>query len=196
MSQQLKADFYLRPAGSAAADRHPTMSAAIAEAISHIPGVEIVDCLRAYPIDIRPSPTLAGAEHMDLPGGNFASVTEPFASKHNVQVGSRISLPLAGIIQTFEVRAVEPDYSTERGFIMLDRKTLLKYLPDPAISNVAVTLTPKADHKSVRRRIDEIIGGRAVLVFANGDLRRGAIEIFDRTFLITYALEAELSSSQ
>jgi len=35
-----------------------------------------------------------------------------------------------------------------------------------------------------------VIGGRAVMVFPNSALRRGAIEVFDRTFRITYALEA------
>ncbi|HWE50839.1 MAG TPA: ABC transporter permease, partial [Bryobacteraceae bacterium] len=122
------------------------------------------------------------------------AVTEPFANKHQVKVGSTISLALAGAVRSFQVRAIRPDYSTERGFILLDRKTLLKYLPDTAVSNVAVTLTPDASHagirQAVRRQIDDVIGGRAVLVFANSDLRRGAIEIFDRTFRITYALEA------
>ena len=191
MGQQLKADFYLRPAGSAAADRHPTMPADIAQSILHVKGVVSVDCLRAYPIDYQGLPaTLAGADHLKLPPGNYASVTEPFASKHHVKVGSKLFLPLAGSIQTFEVRAIEPDYSTERGFIMIDRNTLRKYLPDPAVSNVAVSLSPDADRVAVRRGIDNVIGGRAILVFANGDLRRGAIEIFDRTFRITYALEA------
>ena len=191
MDQQLKADFYLRPAGSAAADRHPTMASEIPQSISHIKGVASVDCLRAYPIQYEGLPaTLAGADHVKLPAGNFATVSEPFASKHHVKIGSKLSLPFAGTTQTFEVRSIYADYSTERGFILLNRGTLRKYLPDPAVSNVAVTLAPNANPSRVRRHIDEVIGGRAVLVFANGDLRRGAIEIFDRTFRITYALEA------
>jgi putative ABC transport system permease protein len=191
MDQQLKADFYLRPAGSAAADRHPSMSAGIAQAITRIPGVAAVGRMRAYPIEYEGLPaTLAGADDMKLPAGPFASVSEPFASKHHAKVGSEISLPLAGAIRTFKVTSIYSDYSTERGFILLNLETLHRYLPDPALSNVAVKLDAHADHAAVRRQIDEIIGGRAVLVFANGDLRQGAIEIFDRTFRITYALEA------
>ena len=49
---------------------------------------------------------------------------------------------------------------------------------------------PGADSNAVRRRIDEVIAGRAVMVFTNGRLRREAIAVFDRTFRITYALEA------
>jgi putative ABC transport system permease protein len=167
------------------------MSADIAEAIRRIPGVAEVGCLRAYPIEYEGMPaTLAGADDEDLPAGNFASVSEPFASKHHVKVGSELRLALGGAIRTFHVKNVYSDYSTERGFILLNLKTLHAYLPDPAVSNVAVKLKADADHAAVRNGIDQVIGGRAVLVFANGDLRKGAIEIFDRTFRITYALEA------
>jgi putative ABC transport system permease protein len=191
MNQELKADFYLRPAGAPASDRHPTMSADIGEAITHIPGVAHVGRLRADPIEYQGMPaTLAGADDVNLPSGDYATVSEPFASKHHVKVGSRISLALAGALRTFQVTDIYSDYSTERGYILLDLRTLHKYLPDTAVSNLEVTLKPDADKAAVRRSIDGVIGGGAVLVFANGDLRRGAIEIFDRTFRITYALEA------
>ncbi len=125
-----------------------------------------------------------------LPTGNFAVVSEPFANKHHVHVGSVLQIPLAGTMRRFEVLGIYYDYSTERGFIVLDRHTLLKYLPDPAASNLAVYLKPGADPETVRRGIAAAIAARAVLLFSNRTLRRGAIEIFDRTFRITYALEA------
>lgn len=212
MNDQLKADFYLRPAGSAASDRHPTMSPDVANRIEHLPGVAAVDRFRAYVIFYNGLPaTLAGGEQSKIrssasarffPGenrheilsklstGDYAVVSEPFANKHHVRAGTTLDLPLAGAIRKFQVLGVYYDYSTERGSIVLDRRTLLKYLPDPAASNLAVYLKPDADPRQVRRRIDDVIGGRAVMVFPNSTLRRGALEIFDRTFRITYALEA------
>jgi putative ABC transport system permease protein len=212
MNNQLKADFYLRPAGMSAADRHPTISAEIADRIERLPGVSAVDRFRAYPITYEGMPaTLAGDESSrvrdssstrflqgenadrilaELPKGNYAVVTEPFANKHHIRAGGTIRLRLPGGIQAFKVLGIYYDYSTERGFIVLDRRTLLKYLPDPGVSNLAVYLKPGADANRVRREIDSVIGGRAVLVFSNRTLRRGAIAIFDRTFRITYALEA------
>jgi putative ABC transport system permease protein len=202
MDNQLKADFYLKPAGSAAADRHPTMGVDIADRIAQLPGVASVDRFRAYPISYEGLPaTLAGGESSSgvrfLPRsdvtkfstGDYAVVSEPFANKHNVHVGSTLSLPLAGATRHFKVLGIYYDYSTERGFIILNRRTLLKYLSDPAISNLAVYVKPGANPNTVRRNIDAIISGRAVTVSANSVLRRGAIEIFDRTFRITYALE-------
>ena len=207
MDNQLKADFYLRPAGSSSADRHPTMSANIADGIAKLPGVASVDRFRAYPIYFQGLPaTLAGGESTTstrflpgennneilrlLPTGDYAVVSEPFANKHKVFVGSSLTLPLGNASHTFKVLGIYYDYSTERGYIILALRTLRKYLPDPATSNLAVVLKPGIDPATVREGIDRIIAGRAVLVFPNSALRRGAIEIFDRTFRITYALEA------
>ncbi len=212
MNDQLKADFYLRPAGSSSADRHPTMSADLADRIERLAGVAAVDRFRAYPIFYQGLPaTLGGGETSKiqssastrflrgedrdeilsrLPMGDYAVVSEPFANKHNVHVGSTLALPLGGAVRKFRVLGMYYDYSTERGFIILDRHTLLKYLPDREVSNLAVYLKPGADPNVVRREIDGVIGHHAVFVFANSTLRRGALEVFDRTFRITYALEA------
>ncbi|MGH9584995.1 MAG: ABC transporter permease, partial [Bryobacteraceae bacterium] len=212
MNGELKADFYLRPAGPSAADRHPTMSAAIADRIERLPGVSAVDRFRAYAISYQGMPaTLAGGdtsvarrsadtrflpgENRDailrkLPAGDYAIVSEPFANKHHVRAGGTIHLALAGAERSFRVLGIYYDYSTERGFIVLDRHTLLKYLPDPKISDLAVYLNPGANPDTVRRGIDEAIGGRAILVTSNRRLRSAAIAVFDRTFRITYALEA------
>ncbi len=212
MDNQLKADFYLRPAGSAAADQHPTMSPGIADAIEKLPGVQSVDRFRAYPIFYEGLPaTLAGGESSrpgvasstrflpgeneheilaKLPTGDYAVVSEPFANKHNIKVGSNVSLALGGAKRTFQVLGIYYDYSTERGYIVLDRRTLLKYLPDRAESNLALYLRPGANAAAVRSVIDSVLTGRAVLVFSNSTLRKAAIATFDRTFRITYALEA------
>ncbi len=212
MDNHLEADFYLRPAGSSAADRHPTMNPDIADRIQRLPGVAVVDRLRSYAISYEGLPAgLAGGEMTriqnssatrflpgedskailsKLPTGDYAIVSEPFANKHNVGVGSVLSIPLAGAERKFQVLGIYYDYSSERGFISVDRQTLLKYLPDPAATNIAVFLTPGSDPNQVRRGIDEVIGGRAVMVFSNSALRRGAMAVFDRTFRITYALEA------
>jgi putative ABC transport system permease protein len=211
MNDQLKADFYLRPAGAPAADLHPTMSAAIAERIERLAGVAAVDRFRAYPISYQGMPaTLAGGQSSrvstasptrflpgedeqailrKLPTGDFAVISEPFANKHHLNVGDRIHLALGGALRSFQVLGIYYDYSTEQGYIVLDRNTLLRYLPDRALSNLAIYLKPGADPARVRREIDQLLNGRAVLVFANRFLREAAISTFDRTFRITYALE-------
>jgi putative ABC transport system permease protein len=212
MDNQLKADLYLRPAGSTGADRHPTMDANIANRIEALPGIAAVDRFRAYPITYDGLPaTFAGGETVKqetnsrtrllrgedreailsrLGQGDYAIVSEPFANKHDVHAGDELRIPLAGALRNFKVLGIYYDYSTERGYVIVDRRTLLKYLPDRAVSNLAVYLKPGASLEAVRREVAQIISGRAVLVSSNAQLRRGAMEIFDRTFRITYALEA------
>ena len=68
MDNQLKADFYLRPAGAPAADQYPTMDAAIADRLATIPGVAAIDRFRAYPITFEGLPaTFAGSETSRVP---------------------------------------------------------------------------------------------------------------------------------
>jgi putative ABC transport system permease protein len=81
------------------------------------------------------------------------------------------------------------DYASERGYVLMDRATMLRYLPDPTPSNLAVFVQPGAYPGDVRKKIQEITADHHLLIFSDRDLRTEAIRIFDRTFAITYALE-------
>jgi putative ABC transport system permease protein len=211
MDAQLQADLYLRPAGMASADRHPTLAAAAADAIERLPGVAAVDRFRAYAIRYRGLPATLGAGDIGvmrrysktrflagereaaydaLRAGGACVVSEPFANKHGVKVGDTLTLALGGADRAFRVAGIYADYANERGYVILDRATLLRYLPDPDPSNLAVYLEPGTDLETMRARVEQALGGRGVLVFSNRTLRTEAIRIFDRTFAITYALEA------
>src|SRR6267154_3655787 len=72
----------------------------------------------------------------------------------------------------------------------MDRDTMLRYLPDPAPSNLAIYLSPDAQPATIRAEIEKATADHRVLMFSNRDLRIEAVRIFDRTFAITYALEA------
>jgi len=212
MSDQLPADLYLRPAGSAAADRHPTISPGLAEEIAKLPGVAAVDRLRAYEINFENMPaTLASADlnvlrtyhNSDFVSGrpkeqvlaelrdsNDVIVSEPFTYKHHLKAGDSITLSLGETRASFRIADVYYDYSSERGSILMDRKTMLRYLPDLAPSNLAIYISPNAQPDAVRAEMEKATAGHRVLMFSNRDLRAEAIRIFDRTFAITYALEA------
>lgn len=212
MDNQLPADLYIRPAGNPGADRHPTISLGLAEQIATLPGVAAVDRLRAYEISYDGMPvTLAAADlrvlqssHSsaffsgrsaeqvlaDLNGRDVILVSEPFAYKHHVKAGDSIRLWLGAYQANFRITDVYYDYSSERGNILMSRKTLLRYLPDPAPSNIAVYTKLDARSDTVRAEIEQAAAGKRVIVSSNRELRVKAIRIFDRTFAITYALEA------
>ena len=212
MNKQLPADLYIRPAGDAAADRHPTISLEVAEFIARLPGVGAVDRLRAYEIEYNGRPVMLGGADLsahrahrssdffsgrpvgqvlaELRGVNNVIVSEPFTYKHRATTGDTITLALGEARADFRIIDVYYDYSSERGEILMDRDTLLRYLPDPAPSNLAVYVAPGVSPETVRAEIVQAAAGHRLLIFSDGEIRGEAVRIFDRTFAITYALEA------
>jgi putative ABC transport system permease protein len=201
----------LRPAGSAAIDRHPTIAESLANDIEAIPGVEAVDRFRAYAIRYGglPSTLAAGDVRAQMRYGRTAlyqgdmqdalqSVTsgegviisEPFSEKHRLRVNDRIILPIGAQQKEFRIAGIFLDYSSENGYVVLDRNALRKYLPDDEPSNLAVYLKDGADREAIKRQIEALSASRRIAIFENSSLRAEAIRIFDQTFAVTYALEA------
>jgi putative ABC transport system permease protein len=212
MDSQLPADLYLRPAGNPGIDKHPTISIDLANRIEKLPGVEAVDRFRSYDISYQGMPaTLASAETRtsryyrasgfvsgqpaldvvrELQQDHTAIVSEPFANKHHVKAGDTLTLPIGERDVSFRVIDIFYDYASESGFVILDRSTMLRYLPDPAPTNLAVYLNAGTDLDTVRHEIEQVSANHDVLIFSNRDIRNEAVRIFDQTFAITYALEA------
>jgi putative ABC transport system permease protein len=214
MASELPADLYLRAAGSPATDQHPTISPSFSEELAKLQGIRSVQRLRAYEISYEGKPaTLAsvdlsdpGVEHTsdflsgrtadtvlpELRGANAVIVSEPFAYKHHLHRGDAIQLSLGESRTTFRVADIFYDYASERGMILMDRNVMLRFLPDPAPSNIAVFVAADVSPSEVRPEIERAAAssGAHILIFLNHDLRRQAVQIFDRTFAITYALEA------
>jgi putative ABC transport system permease protein len=82
------------------------------------------------------------------------------------------------------------DYGSEAGFLLIDWNTMLRYLPEGAPTNIAVYLASGADLEQTRSAIRMAVANRSLIVLSNRDIRRRAIQVFDQTFAITYAVEA------
>jgi putative ABC transport system permease protein len=211
LDRQIRADFYLRPAGSAAVDRHPTIAEEVARKIENLAGVEAVDRFRAYSIRYNGLPaTLAAGDVKaqmrygrtsllagdmreairSLTAGEGVIVSEPFSEKHGLRVNDRVRLPLGEAMVDLRVAGIFLDYSSENGYIILDRNAMRRYLPDDEPSNLAVYLEAGADRAAVQAKIEAAYAPRRIAIFENRSLRQEAIRIFDQTFAVTYALEA------
>ncbi len=208
---ELPADLYLAPAGAIGGDLHPTIAPEVADRIATIPGVASVSRFRAFQIQYQGLPaSLAAATYdlrllhqglrffsgrrsvevlRELGEGNNALVSEPFANNHHVRAGDRITLPLGEQRVTFRVIDVFYDYGSEAGLVLLDWKTMLRYLPESAPTNLAVYLSPGADLEQTRSAIRKAIANRSLVMLSNGEIRRQAMQVFDQTFTITYAVE-------
>jgi putative ABC transport system permease protein len=117
-------------------------------------------------------------------------ISEPFANKHGIREGQTIALGLGGEQASFRVAGIYHDYSNERGYVIVDRAVLLSHLPDQALSNAAVYLKPGVKVAAAREAIEAAVAGREIIVAANRALREEGLRTFDRTFAVTWALEA------
>src|SRR5206468_888758 len=125
-----------------------------------------------------------------LPGQDRCIVSEPFANKHGMSAGDRLEIPLRDRTVTFTVAGTYYEYSSNQGYVILNRSTLLKYLPGQPPTNLAIYLQPGTEPATVQEELQRRLAAYRVTVASNQSLRRNAIAIFDRTFAITYALEA------
>ena len=211
LDERLRADFYVRTAGQREARQYPTMDPAVADRIEALPQVEAVDRFRAYEIRYEGRPSIIGSGQSEvlirhgrlgfldgssskdvltaLGSGDRVIITETFSNRHKLGVGDTLRLPIGGKKAALEIVGVYYDYSNEGGAVIVDRKTILKYLPDPSPSNLAIYLSEGVDPESARPAIEKAAGSHSVTVVDHRTLRTRALEVFDRTFTITYALE-------
>jgi putative ABC transport system permease protein len=212
LDAQLPADLYLSPGGAAGPEQHSPLPPGLADAVERVPGVAAVDRFRAYPISYKGLPATFSSTDTEvalryrqpafvsgrppsevlrqLQAPDTAIVSEPFANKHGVRAGDRLALPLGDRVARLRVLDVYYDYASERGYVMVDRQTLLRYLPEAEPSGLAVYVAPGQDVAAVRAAIERASPGYRIGVVTNRQLREQAVMIFDRTFAITYALEA------
>ena len=211
VEHRLQADFYVSPVGGGGRGALPTMREEVAARLEAVPGVMDVGRYRAYPIRYRDTPATLGLSDValyhrhsgirflegpapeaiwsQLAAGEGVIVSEIFGYHHRIHVGDTIRLPLGSEMVDLRVAGVFYDYSGERGFIIGDRSALLRYLPDRRISSAGVYPEPGADFEAVRAALVRSVAGLQVAVTPTHTLRERSIEIFDRTFAITWALE-------
>jgi putative ABC transport system permease protein len=211
LDSQIRADIYMRGEGGASAGIYPTIAATVPDIIRRTPGVAEVDVFHAFDFRYDGQRATFGAGIMDivrrrralrflsgnaneiltsLAGRDRAIVSEPFSVKHHVRVGDVLRISLGARIVPLTVAGIYYEYSSDRGYVLVDRGTLLRYLPDQPITNIAVYTAPAADKTTVRYDLEARLRSFPLAIAPNELLRRQAIEVFDRTFTVTYALEA------
>lgn len=122
-------------------------------------------------------------------------VSEVLADRLGVQEGSSLEIMTPSGVRQFPIVAVFYDYSTDGGKLLMDRALYQSLWHDELVTVFPVYLRERASLDRVRARITEQLsvatkGGLPPLVISNTELRKEILEIFDRTFLLTYVLEA------
>ena len=102
-------------------------------------------------------------------------------------------LPLAGTNAEGWVAGIWRDYARQQGAIVISSADYVRLTGDRQRTEAAVTLAPFASvapvRNALRARLPADLEGR-VEIAEPGTLRREALRLFDRSFAITYVLEA------
>ncbi len=120
--------------------------------------------------------------------GDTVLVTEPYAFRHEVEAGSTVELLTDAGQRAFTIAGVYYNYASEEGLVAIDRVTYERHWEDRSISGFSVYLDEGHDLGAASAAIRTALGGRDVVIQSNRALRQSALEVFDRTFLITGVL--------
>ena len=203
LGQVLSADLYLRIEGG------PGFDPAAQATLAATPGVRTIAFSRTVLLTIRPDqPAVAliarpveGAQGFPLAltetapvpaGATSVWVSEPARRLHDWDPGETVRLPVAGGA-AFRVAGVWRDYSRQAGAVVVRDADYTRLTGDRARDEAAVALAPGADAARVGRAMLARLPAerRGLTSLASpSQLRRFALELFDRSFAVTYLLEA------
>lgn len=145
------------------------------------------------PVGIGPAELKVIGNEATPPAGVVAVwLSEPAARILKRQVGDRITLPI-GDNTRFMVAGIWRDYSRQQGAIVIDSEDYSRLTGDRVRDDALVILQAGAAIANVQRAIREAAPKplQARLSMAEpATLRTLALSIFDRSFAITYMLEA------
>ena len=176
-----------------------------------LPGVRRVDFLRVQSVLLDPKHPRIILLARDLPRDDPARalplvaeipvrstrdpppvwVSEAMVDLHGFALGRQIFLPLAGREIAFTVAGIWRDYARQQGSIVMDRALYMTLTGDTIANDAALLLETGARVEDVQRELEARAGNSGQLAFAvPAEIRAVSLHVFDRTFAVTYALEA------
>jgi putative ABC transport system permease protein len=208
LRQILPAQLYVRSAaGGDTGGINPGEQAALVG----LPGIARIDFLRTRPLALapdRPSVTLlarpiaahdpgqtmvlVGATAQPPAGSALAPiwVSEAVVDLYGVHAGGRFQLPLGGKLHEFFIAGVWRDYARQSGAIQMRLSDYRSLTGDLDVSDAALWLHDGVTLAQAEARINRLPFGATLELAQPGEIRAISLKIFDRSFAVTYVLEA------
>jgi len=202
----VRADLYVQP-GSVGSDAYFTADEQ--EAVGQLPEVRSQEALRferialdgnapaltliARPVDLH---VLAGfqAEPAGMPERGVEIpvwISEAARDQQGWKTGERIELPIAGHLQPLRVAGVIRDFARTWGAMIIPVEDYRRITGDTRANDLEIFLAPGTTAEQAQAAIRRALPHATSLAFEDSaNLKRVSLEIFDRTFAVTYALEA------
>jgi len=208
LERMLPADLYLRAGrGGETGFLTPEEQARIAAT----PGIERAEFLRSQNLLFDPerAPVTLLARPIDaataggkllltgapvMPGQNEPPpvwVSEVAADLYGLRTGERVQLPIGDRQRFFTIAGIWRDYARQNGAIVIDRERYIELTGDRLANDVALWLARDVSVRDVQDAIRDRLGSSGrVELSTTREVRAASLALFDRTFAITYALEA------
>lgn len=213
----LPADLYVRTAISGAAAETAWFSPEFVQAAGRVEGVRRVAATRTRSLLLDPSlpnvtllardvergsdsVPLVGDAHPAPAGQIPVYVSEAMVDLYRARPGAPFAplaqaFPAGGAAPVFFVAGVWRDYVRQSGAILMDRRDYQRLTGDARANDLQLWLAPGADSAQVQQRLRDLAqreaGSAGGLDFASAsELRAISLRIFDRSFAVTYWLQA------
>jgi len=159
------------------------------------------------PVEAADELPLVRSLKLPLPGNaQPAWISEELEDLYGYRLGGTLALPLAGKIRRFTVAGIWRDYARAFGAVVISRTAYIEASGDRSANEGSIWLDGRISEAAVERALRARLaqsgppgvatpgvatpGDTAPEIMTSTAVRERSLQIFDRAFAITYALEA------
>ena len=207
LERVLPADLYVR---AAATGDQGGFQADAQKVIATLPGFDRVDLFRTQQLMIdvnRPEITLIARPvdrsdprntlpmTDDMMAGLLPEnvmpiwVSEAMVDLYGYRVGKKVMLPIGATSNEFLVAGVWRDYGRQFGAVQMQLRDYQRLTGDLSVNTVALWLQTGMTLDEATANLRQLPFGAALEISRSSDMRTLSLEIFDRSFAVTYLLE-------
>jgi putative ABC transport system permease protein len=119
-----------------------------------------------------------------------AWISEAVSDLYGFLPGKEMQIPINNKQFSFVVAGVWRDYARQHGAIVIDRATYAALSGDRRANDAALWLRPGTEPAALEAALRALPGGELLEISGASEIRKATLAIFDRSFAVTYALEA------
>jgi putative ABC transport system permease protein len=117
-------------------------------------------------------------------------VSEAASDLYGFVPGMALVLPILGKNHSVVVAGVFRDYARQHGSVLIDRADYVALTGDLTVNDGALWLAPGVTPAQAMAALRALPGGKELDIADPGEIRDVSLRIFDRSFAVTYAMEA------
>jgi putative ABC transport system permease protein len=212
INKNITADIYIKPASCKANYCFYPMSGEVIRIVRSFPEVEAVDRFRGLHLDLFGKKVVAGfadtgvkQRYLDrmysdreyheilkeMDGDEpVAGISEYLSIQYGLKKNDMISLRSPAGEVAFRINDISSSYSTTSGFIYIHRKWLKRYWGLDDATQMSAYVAPGTNVDELITRLkSRLLPAYSLEIMNNRELRDKVMDIFNRSFAITYAIE-------